>query len=1180
VSSSNTERGRLLPDDLIPDRALTDDDPDELSHSEIAEPLADLLGLVAAPSNVALFGPYGSGKSSLLELVARALAKRYPLAHVVKYDAWKFGGAALQRNFISHIATGLGYPDNADNAGFHKGLYQKKQTVDLSLGLLTSTRRSRLTWAVIAIFIAAAVGCLIVAAVAAWLGKSALLATVGSVVLFLVGTLGGLSILGAVVRFLFEGSKVVVDESAPSSDEQFMQTFRLLIKTVIGDHPLAGARLVVMIDELDRCSSQDVISTLTAIKTFLGERHTVFVVAADRGVLEAAITGDNAAPAGALLDPYYSSAGAMLDKSFQHQLALPPPRPGRLYGYAFRLVRSRGGLWAELHEPQDGKPPVLDRVIRALVPSNVRSPRRVKVLLNNFATKARLAQARGLDWLSRAPELAKLTALETEFPKFAADLLDVPRLPSFVLQQPAALPPAFKRVVEEYVGEPTAALDPLIEVGAAESGERKAAIEAQHTHLILYLKRTVGIDDPGYDLLYLEAPGVAGDFEDPVLAHIIETVTGDDPDQASRAIAAASEFDQARSIELLADGVEREMGQDRINTVAVLLKAAADLRTVTGRWVNRGVEAVESVLTDGDLTTDQLPATLDLALRAGPEGRRLAARIEADKRLLDPATLAQLARLLPRLQVAMATRVREAIAGALLENPDLLPEVLDDQPPVEALALVKACTLSLPAVFELMMGRTPEDRLDYFEGVHRALASDPGDGAALATYLWKLLDIADPEVPAIWRIGLDDTLEMVRPVDGCAQILRVIPRIPRTEGLSLAQRLPEVPAETPLNPIFVTAALSALFASTDWASPDDAEATADTVDQIVGMCKPSWSAAQLTDLATALTPSLTRNWWTGQAETEAMKGAMTATTHLGQSAKQAADTMVEIQIAAVTRGLPPNVAASPAVLAMVRDLAPTMLQAARLRTVGSIAASVPVNPPTVTASELLRTRLALEAGTGTPPMAAEDVVLVIETDPAATDSLVSNWLSNNPEPDEVAKVAVAMTKRNLGPPRIALSSWSEGRSVDGRTSLVEGLINAGGAFRPWVEDLAQGGVDEDRLTAVLAARVLKTTRDEQRQDVVEALAALHPSSPAARASGAEIVEHLLTLKQRGALELALRALEGVGRPQRKVQRFDALLSEALDATKYKLSDRQHRILEAAGLRAPGVRSRIRRLFGG
>lgn len=56
------------------------------------------------------------------------------------------------------------------------------------------------------------------------------------------------------------------------------------------------------------------------------------------------------------------------------------------------------------------------------------------MLLNNYATNVRMARSRlpGV-WPERAREIARLTAFQTEFPDFAADLSLEPRLPRFLM---------------------------------------------------------------------------------------------------------------------------------------------------------------------------------------------------------------------------------------------------------------------------------------------------------------------------------------------------------------------------------------------------------------------------------------------------------------------------------------------------------------------------------------------------------------------------------------------------------------------------------------------------------------------------------------------------------------------------------------------------------------------------
>src|SRR5947209_19070122 len=90
VSAAVTD-ATLRDGDLVPDHALGERDTDEFNHEQIAARVADLLTTADPPLNVALFGPWGSGKSSFATLVRKALAQRRRMKTAfVVYDAWKY----------------------------------------------------------------------------------------------------------------------------------------------------------------------------------------------------------------------------------------------------------------------------------------------------------------------------------------------------------------------------------------------------------------------------------------------------------------------------------------------------------------------------------------------------------------------------------------------------------------------------------------------------------------------------------------------------------------------------------------------------------------------------------------------------------------------------------------------------------------------------------------------------------------------------------------------------------------------------------------------------------------------------------------------------------------------------------------------------------------------------------
>jgi polynucleotide 5'-kinase involved in rRNA processing len=75
--------------DLVPDRRLTDAAKDKFDHAQIARRVAELVASAEPPLNVAVFGPWGSGKSSLAGLIDASLRERWGSVALIRYDAWK-----------------------------------------------------------------------------------------------------------------------------------------------------------------------------------------------------------------------------------------------------------------------------------------------------------------------------------------------------------------------------------------------------------------------------------------------------------------------------------------------------------------------------------------------------------------------------------------------------------------------------------------------------------------------------------------------------------------------------------------------------------------------------------------------------------------------------------------------------------------------------------------------------------------------------------------------------------------------------------------------------------------------------------------------------------------------------------------------------------------------------------
>jgi hypothetical protein len=568
------------------------------------------------PLNIALFGPWGSGKSSLGELLRRDLAARNQSAPprkvgFVPYEAWRYAGESLKRNFVASCAHRLELSERK-HPEFYSGLYEERRAVTLDL------RRAALGAATFGLFAALVVLCTagvwaLIDATHATLRDHSFRDTFSHAFAAVVAPSRAGAFIVVLVTALAALARLEIHRSAPSADEEFHDRFREMVRA--GCERGKVERLLFFIDELDRCPPEAVVEVLTSIKAFLDDDRCVFVVAVDREVVEEALRQKLRQATTVNIDqPYFTSAASFIEKVFQHEVNLPPFRGRRLTAYARELVAGKNGLWGELRERDSS---FLDQVTVALVPSHVRSPRQVKELLNNFATNFRIAQARNFDSLDRAEEIARMTVLETEFPSFARAIRkDVGLLRFLTTPQ---------------LTSDTATLRDLLGLGdkAASASDRDQPraqrisgvlrhvpdefTDRQFVDLSRYLQRTASIQGPRSDLLYFGAVAPELDPEDPTLGDQLELVATDAPSDAVRLLSARRPEVKLAGIGFLSEMVDDTFAGERDNVVRALTAAAA---VYEGPWAldfREAGRAIESYSLDKDLDPSDLVGGLRLS---------------------------------------------------------------------------------------------------------------------------------------------------------------------------------------------------------------------------------------------------------------------------------------------------------------------------------------------------------------------------------------------------------------------------------------------------------------------------------------------------------------------------------------------------------------------------------------
>jgi hypothetical protein len=703
----------LAEGELIDDRALESRAEDAFRLSDIADELVGICRHAPTPATIALYASWGSGKSSLGRILEAEFKSDREIAYT-RFDALKYAETPLRRHFLSQVATGFGVEDSK----YNRDLYRSEKGTDFRV---TPAKVRRLVAVV-----AGAIGAVIAMIVIYGLIAASIATKDGywsNFALTLRNSAGAVIIsataLGAILALISQSLRVDTSTDAPSSSEEFEQLFKELVTDAL--NKTKCKRLVVFIDELDRCSPDQVVSVLETLRTFLEVTSCVFVVAADQQALERAATeaARQATPVNPG-NPYYSAGSAYLDKIFQYQFPMPPLLPRRLSRFALDLIEGRPGIWQEI--------PNRPELVSVLIPTHVRSPRRVKALLNSFALSFRLALMRSAEGTldagvqERASEVAKLVCLRTEFPLFAADLQLDARLPKLTLMLREKLeltlekcglhgvaPEAFARArayareelpVDEVIARPKdAELDAPVQAPTTAPGtddgddagdeeptgdDRQRVETNQARQLIRYLGRTNDIPGPGRDLVFLESSGAA--FGLP--GELAEQIENDSLDGQASAVAAAVnaivEDDQYYAgLRLLARLVVEAVGIDAHNVLTSLFAALGSASRPLDPVVDELLTAVASYRSGYDFKPDDLEGALRLSLERDTDAAievrdTVLARPEAlsDVRLreviLRNAT-PLIASDLPRVAEVLTTHLADTSEGDLSELLATLP---------------------------------------------------------------------------------------------------------------------------------------------------------------------------------------------------------------------------------------------------------------------------------------------------------------------------------------------------------------------------------------------------------------------------------------------------------------------------------------------------------------------------
>lgn len=389
-----------MSEDRIP---ILDDLPTETDGLDFSPYVNTLIGVCKTantPLTVGIFGSWGSGKTSLMKMIRKGLPKNYTIAW---FDAWKYTNEeTLWRAFLLCVLIAIEEKKGAskeENQETLRKLDNLKSTLYRSLEL---EKIGGVTIDLPKLGAEMAQG-------AVQIGLSFIppLAQLTKLVEELQKDAAGNLTGDAVDAIRRERTKIYIDQVR--SLEQFQQTFSEVVKAYV-----TPGRLVVFVDDLDRCLPEKAIEVLEAIKLFVDVPHCVFVLGLDREVIargveirykEFARPGQRANPIDGV---------RYLEKIIQLPFAIPPVERGDMGSF----VRGLANEW-----PRPECPDVFAEGLGD-------NPRQIKRTVNVFLMLWRLAYERREKLKERVKpiRLAKVVTIQAVAPDLYALLTKQPGL--------------------------------------------------------------------------------------------------------------------------------------------------------------------------------------------------------------------------------------------------------------------------------------------------------------------------------------------------------------------------------------------------------------------------------------------------------------------------------------------------------------------------------------------------------------------------------------------------------------------------------------------------------------------------------------------------------------------------------------------------------------------------------
>ncbi|CUS96611.1 KAP family P-loop NTPase fold protein [Candidatus Chrysopegis kryptomonas] len=331
----------------IPDSEINLSENDILGTSVYVETIKQIIENPETPTplTIALFGSWGSGKSSIIKTLEEIYKKETKNIKFFVYDAWKYSKDDFRRTFILDLRKNFGLTTKEEEELFYRDKSEEirfKPRLDI--------------WTVI-IFIFS----LLLTFLTSYFLK---LASVLNNILGALSFSTLLSVLFSFFRSALIYHKIAITTSKLFAPEQFENRFRNTINEIIKN----GEKLVIAIDNIDRCHKEQAFEILLTVKTFLGHKNVIFIIPVDDKGFKSYLQMSN------------RDADEFLRKLFNVSTTIRSFSSSELYDFGLKLCEKY-----EIDFPKK------ETVISLICQEFSRNPRRIIQFLNNLQVEYNLA---------------------------------------------------------------------------------------------------------------------------------------------------------------------------------------------------------------------------------------------------------------------------------------------------------------------------------------------------------------------------------------------------------------------------------------------------------------------------------------------------------------------------------------------------------------------------------------------------------------------------------------------------------------------------------------------------------------------------------------------------------------------------------------------------------------------